>query len=68
MIYTAQHFGLPISTTHAVSSGVAGTMAANGSGLQWRTIGTIASAWVFTLPGVMALSGVFYYLFLNAIR
>ncbi len=64
-IMTAQHFGLPVSTTHIVSSGVAGTMAANGSGLQWRTIGTLASAWLLTLPAVVALSGVFYYVLMR---
>lgn len=63
-ILTAQHFGLPVSTTHVLSSGVAGTMAANGSGLQWRTIGAIASAWLLTFPAVVALSGGFYWLFM----
>jgi PiT family inorganic phosphate transporter len=66
-ILTAQHFGLPVSTTHLVSSGVAGTMAANGSGLQWSTIGAIASAWLLTLPAVVTLSGVFYYLFMKVV-
>jgi PiT family inorganic phosphate transporter len=37
-ISTADMFGLPVSTTHVLSSGVAGTMAANGSGLQWGTV------------------------------
>lgn len=37
-IGAADLFGLPVSTTHALSSGVAGTMAANRSGLQWSKV------------------------------
>lgn len=61
-IFSAQQFGMPVSTTHVLNSAVAGTMAANGSGLQWKTIGTLASAWLFTLPVVITLSGVLYYI------
>ena len=49
-IGAADGFGLPVSTTHVLSSGVAGTMAANGSGMQWGTLRNIALAWVLTLP------------------
>jgi inorganic phosphate transporter, PiT family len=56
-IFAADHFGLPVSTTHVLSSGVAGTMAANGSGLQFATVKKIALAWVLTLPVTMLLSG-----------
>jgi PiT family inorganic phosphate transporter len=55
-------YHLPLSTTHILSSGVAGTMAANGSGLQWSTVRSIASAWVITLPAAITLSGVLYFL------
>ena len=55
--------GLPVSTTHVLSSGVAGTMAANGSGLQFRTVRNIALAWVLTLPVSMALAGGLFLLF-----
>jgi inorganic phosphate transporter, PiT family len=48
---------LPVSTTHVLSSGIAGTMAANGSGLQWSTIRNIALTWVLTLPAAMMISG-----------
>jgi inorganic phosphate transporter, PiT family len=58
-------YGLPVSTTHVLSSGVAGTMAANGSGLQMSTLGNIALAWVLTLPMAMMLSGGLYILFLH---
>ena len=53
----ADQYGLPVSTTHVLSSGVAGTMAANGSGLQWGTIKNMALAWVMTLPAAMVISG-----------
>jgi inorganic phosphate transporter, PiT family len=56
-------YGLPVSTTHVLSSGIAGTMAANGSGLQWSTVRNIALAWVLTLPAAMALSGALYFIF-----
>jgi PiT family inorganic phosphate transporter len=56
----ADAFGLPVSTTHVLSSGVAGTMAANGSGLQWATIKNMALAWVLTLPAAMAIAGSLY--------
>src|SRR5262249_26287221 len=56
-IAASDMFGLPVSTTHVLSSGVAGTMAANLSGLQARTIRHIALAWVLTLPVTMVLAG-----------
>jgi PiT family inorganic phosphate transporter len=62
-IGAADMFGLPVSTTHVLSSGIAGTMAANGSGLQWSTVRNIAMAWVLTLPIAMMLSGFLYYVF-----
>jgi inorganic phosphate transporter, PiT family len=62
-IAAADGYGLPVSTTHVLSSGIAGTMAANGSGLQWSTIRNIALAWVLTLPAAMLLSGVLYLIF-----
>src|SRR5271170_6043730 len=62
-IAAADGYGLPVSTTHVLSSGIAGTMAANGSGLQWSTVRNIALAWVLTLPAAMALSGILYFLF-----
>jgi inorganic phosphate transporter, PiT family len=52
--------GLPVSTTHVLSSGVAGTMWANRSGLQRLTLRKIAMAWFLTLPATMLLSCVFY--------
>jgi PiT family inorganic phosphate transporter len=62
-IAAADGFGLPVSTTHVLSSGIAGTMAANGSGLQLATVRNIALAWVLTLPAAMAISGALYWCF-----
>jgi PiT family inorganic phosphate transporter len=59
----ADVYGLPVSTTHVLTSGVAGTMAANGSGLQWGTLRSLAMAWVLTLPAAILLAGTLYYLF-----
>lgn len=57
--------GLPVSTTHVVSSGVAGSMVANGAKLQRKTLYNIVLAWFLTLPATMVLSGVAYLLFLR---
>jgi PiT family inorganic phosphate transporter len=62
-IFAADKFGLPVSTTHILSSGVAGTMAANGSGLHLSTIRNIAAVWVFTLPAAALLSGLLFWFF-----
>ena len=62
-IGAADGFGLPVSTTHVLSSGVAGTMVANGSGMQWSTIRSIAMAWVLTLPAAMIMSGALFLIF-----
>jgi inorganic phosphate transporter, PiT family len=62
-IGAADGFGLPVSTTHVLSSGVAGTMVANGSGMQWSTVRSIAMAWVLTLPAAMLLSGTLFFIF-----
>lgn len=56
-IIAADHFGLPVSTTHVLSSGVAGTMTANGSGIQITTVRNILLAWVLTLPVCVVLGG-----------
>jgi PiT family inorganic phosphate transporter len=60
-IIAADQLHLPVSTTHVLSSGVAGTMVANGSGLQWSTIRNIAMAWVCTLPAAALLSASLFW-------
>jgi PiT family inorganic phosphate transporter len=62
-IGAADGFGLPVSTTHVLSSGVAGTMSANHSGIQMSTVRNLALAWVLTLPVAMVLSGSLFWLF-----
>jgi PiT family inorganic phosphate transporter len=62
-IGAADWFGLPVSTTHVLSSGIGGTMAANGSGLQWGTVRNLLMAWVLTLPAAMCLAGFLFWVF-----
>lgn len=62
-IVGGDRFGLPVSTTHILTSGVAGTMAANGSGLQVSTIRNLVLAWVLTLPASITLAACLYWLF-----
>ena len=64
-IAAADGFGMPVSTTHVLNSAVAGTMVANKTGLNFATVRTILSAWIFTLPATICLSGVLYWLFLK---
>ena len=63
----ANVFALPVSTTHVLSSGVAGTMVANKSGLQGGTVKTILLAWVLTLPASMGLAAGLFWLASKAI-
>ena len=60
-IGAAELYGLPVSTTHVLSSGVAGTMVANHSGLQWSTVRNLLMAWVLTLPVSIALAGSLFW-------
>ena len=62
-IGAADWFDLPVSTTHVLSSGIGGTMAANGSGLQWGTVRNLLMAWVLTLPAAMCLAGFLFWVF-----
>ena len=62
-IGAADLLGLPVSTTHVLSSGIAGTMAANRSGLQWSTLRNLAMAWVLTLPAPVFLAATLFWVF-----
>ncbi|ESK57118.1 hypothetical protein F990_00592 [Acinetobacter tjernbergiae DSM 14971 = CIP 107465] len=64
-IAAADGLGMPVSTTHVLNSAVAGTMVANKSGLNFNTVKMILSAWIFTLPATIMLSGCLYWLFLQ---
>jgi len=66
-IGVASYTGMPVSTTHVLSSAVAGTMIVDGGGVQSRTIKNILLAWVLTLPICIVLSGVLYWLALKLI-
>ena len=59
-ILVAAATGLPVSTTQVLSSGIAGTMVANKSGVQGATVKKIALAWILTLPACVLLSGVLF--------
>ncbi|PWD86712.1 inorganic phosphate transporter [Ignatzschineria cameli] len=61
-IASASHFGFPVSTTHILSSSVAGTMIANKSGLQKSTVKNILLAWILTLPVSTGLAFGLYFL------
>jgi PiT family inorganic phosphate transporter len=62
-IEAADHLGMPVSTTHVLSSGIAGTMAANHSGLQWGTVRNLLMAWVLTLPASIMLAASLFWAF-----
>jgi PiT family inorganic phosphate transporter len=59
-IEAADVLGLPVSTTHVLSSGIAGTMVANGSGIQKETVRNIILAWVLTLPVCVLLGAALF--------
>ena len=70
-IIAADGYGVPVSTTHVLSSGVAGTMAANASGLQMETVRSLLLAWILTLPVCVLLGASMLaaslYLFLHVL-
>ena len=63
LIGTEGFSGLPVSTTHIISSGVAGTMAGSGAGVQKAVVWQIIIAWVATLPATILLSGGLFWMF-----
>jgi len=67
-ILMAERFAVPVSTTHILTSGVAGASVGNGAGLQWRTVRNMALAWIMTLPAAMLLAGGLYWLLLTVVR
>jgi PiT family inorganic phosphate transporter len=62
LIGTAGFTGLPVSTTHIVTSGIGGTMVTAGAGLRYGMVARIVIAWVFTLPMTIIIAGSLYYL------
>jgi PiT family inorganic phosphate transporter len=61
LIGIAGFTGLPVSTTHIVTSGISGTMVASGAGLRYRMLSRIVIAWGFTLPVTILIAGGLYY-------
>ncbi len=61
-IRLAEVYGLPVSTTPHPVLGCAGTMAANGSGLQLATVRNMALAWITTLPAAILIAGTLFFL------
>jgi PiT family inorganic phosphate transporter len=59
-IAAAELYHMPVSTTHVLSSGVAGTMAASGSGVQMKTVRNLLLAWVLTLPVCVLLGAALF--------
>jgi inorganic phosphate transporter, PiT family len=66
-VFADGNYGLPVSTTHVLSSGVAGTMAANRPGLQLATVRNLLMAWVLTLPMAIMISGSLFWLFSSGV-
>ncbi len=62
LIGTAGFTGLPVSTTHIITSGIAGTMVAGGQGVQSNMLVRIGLAWLFTLPATILIAGALFYL------
>lgn len=62
LIGTAGFTGLPVSTTHIVASGIAGTLVKLGAGLRYGMVSHMAMAWIFTLPVTILIAGGLYYL------
>ncbi|MDF3623455.1 inorganic phosphate transporter [Brytella acorum] len=62
LIATAGYTGLPVSTTHIITSGVAGTMVAAGTGVNMRTLRKIGLAWITTLPVTITISAIVFYI------
>ena len=63
LILTASHFGIPLSTTHVISTaimGVGSTLHAHA--VKWNIVGNIVTAWVLTIPACMIISSVIYFL------
>jgi PiT family inorganic phosphate transporter len=61
IIYTASHFGMPVSTTHVISSAIMGVGASDRfSAVRWGVAGNIVIAWILTIPASAAASALAY--------
>jgi PiT family inorganic phosphate transporter len=67
IIYTAAHFGMPVSTTHVISSAIMGVGTSRGvRGVKWGVARRILVAWVLTIPAAGIVGGLTWYV-LNAL-
>ena len=67
VIYAAAHFGMPVSTTHVVSSAIMGVGSSKGvRGVRWGVARSILGAWVLTFPATMFFGALAWYV-LNAL-
>ncbi len=67
VLLTTAHFGMPVSTTHVISSAIMGVGSARGArGVRWGVAGGILAAWIITIPAA-ALVAALVWLVLNAI-
>lgn len=62
LIATAGYTGLPVSTTHIITAGIAGTMVGSGSGINPQMLTKIGLAWIFTLPVTITLGAIMFYI------
>jgi len=61
VILSASHFGIPVSTTHVISTSIMGVGSTRGiHALKWGIVGNIVTAWVLTIPVCIALAWVLY--------
>ncbi|WP_331828510.1 inorganic phosphate transporter [Candidatus Blochmannia sp. SNP] len=67
-IGTASYAGMPVSTTHVLSSSITGSMLMRGWGVQKKTIKNILITWSLTLPVSIILSGSFYWVTLKLLH
>jgi PiT family inorganic phosphate transporter len=63
IILTASHFGMPVSTTHVISSAIIGVGASDRlSAVRWGVAGNIVIAWILTIPASALAAGIAYVL------
>jgi PiT family inorganic phosphate transporter len=63
MLFTATHFGIPVSTTHTITGAIVGVGTARGtSAVRWGVAGNIVIAWIITIPASAAIAGLAWWI------
>ncbi|HEY7591136.1 MAG TPA: inorganic phosphate transporter [Candidatus Limnocylindrales bacterium] len=63
IIYGASHLGMPVSTTHVISSAIMGVGASDRfSAVRWGVAGNIVTAWVLTIPASAIVAAIAYFI------